>query len=147
MAKFIFELQSVLDARKFEQSQAENELGKAVQAEKEIQDKIDCLAQQKIASRKLVKGSSDFSQISAAASFSEFVRKQTEFLLEEMAKAKIISEEKREILKKAMQKVDALEKLKEEQLNDFKLNEKRKLNKVINGIVTAKYAREHKEKD
>lgn len=141
MAKFKFELQDILEARKFEQTQAESELGIALAKEREIQEKIDALAEQKIASKQLVKNSKDFSQIVSANNFSEFIKKQTEFLLEEMAKAKLVTEQKREILKKIMQKVNSLESLRDMQQEEFKAEQKKKNAKLIGGIVSAKYAR------
>lgn len=146
MAKFRFELQDILEARKFEQTQAEQELGIALQKEREIQDKIDALAEQKVASKQLVKNSKDFSQIVSANNFSEFIKKQTEFLLEGMAKAKLETEQKREVLKKIMQKVNSLESLRDMQAEEFKTEQKKKSAKLIGGIVSAKYARENREK-
>lgn len=143
MTKFKFELQDILEAKKFEQTQAENELGKALAAEKEIQDKLDLLAEQKKAMQQSVKNTKDFNQIMAANNFSDFVRNQSEYLFREMAEAKIVTEQKREILKKIMQSVDSLERLRDFQKEDFKAVQKRKQMKIIGGIVSAKYAREH----
>lgn len=143
MTKFKFELQDILEAKKFEQTQAENELGKALAAEKEIQDKLDLLAEQKRAMQQSVKNTKDFNQIMAANNFSDFVRNQSEYLFREMAEAKIVTEQKREILKKIMQSVDSLERLRDFQKEDFKAAQKRKQMKIIGGIVSAKYAREH----
>ena len=51
-------------------------------------------------------------------------------------------------LKKIMQSVDSLERLRDFQEEDFKAAQKRKQAKIIGGIVSAKYAREHsKDKD
>ena len=125
MTKFKFELQDILEAKKFEQTQAENELGKALAAEKEIQDKLDLLAEQKKAMQQSVKNTKDFNQIMAANNFSDFVRNQSEYLFKEMAEAKIVTEQKREILKKIMQSVDSLERLRDFQKEDFKAAQKR----------------------
>ena len=46
MKKFKFELEDILKFRKFEQHQAEVELGKALAVEQEIQSNLDNLAQQ-----------------------------------------------------------------------------------------------------
>ncbi|UKI52833.1 MAG: flagellar FliJ family protein [Treponema sp.] len=143
MTKFKFELQDILEAKKFEQTQAENELGKALAAEKEIQDKLDLLAEQKKSMQQSVKNTKDFNQIMAANNFSDFVRNQSEYLFREMAEAKIVTEQKREVLKKIMQSVDSLERLRDFQKEDFKAAQKRKQMKIIGGIVSAKYAREH----
>ena len=43
MKKFEFELEEILNIRRFEQQQAEVELGKALAEEKKVQDKIDNL--------------------------------------------------------------------------------------------------------
>ena len=48
MKKFKFELEDILKFRKFEQHQAEVELGKALAVEQEIQSNLDNLAQQKL---------------------------------------------------------------------------------------------------
>ena len=146
MKKFKFDLQDVLDFRKFEQTQAEIELGKALAQEQKIQNQLDELALQKVTMQKQMNGSTDFSAISQASSFSSFVRKQSEYLLEQLTQAKMVSDQKREVLKNAMQKVDALEKLKESQKEDFDAEQKRKTAKLIGQIVTVKYAREGKEK-
>ena len=102
---------------------------------------------QKVTMQKQMKGSTDFSAISQASSFSAFVRKQSEYLLEQLTQAKMVSDQKREVLKNAMQKVDALEKLKETQKEDFNAEEKRKTAKLLGQIVTVKYARDGKEKE
>ena len=120
MKKFQFELEEILNIRKFEQQQAEIELGKALASENEIQSKLNALAMQQASVQKQMSGSTDFYDITNANQFYAFVRNQSECLLNELAKAKLISDEKRRILKEAMQKVDSLEKLKEQQLEEYK---------------------------
>lgn len=115
MRAFQFELEEILRVRRFEQQQAEIELGKAVAAENEIQSKLDALAMRQAAVKNQTAGSTQFSDIAAASQFYSFVRAQSESLLNELAGAKLVSDEKREILRQAMQKVDSLEKLKEQQ--------------------------------
>ena len=109
MKKFQFELEEILNIRKFEQQQAEIELGKALASENEIQSKLNALAMQHASVQKQMSGSTDFYDITNANQFYAFVRNQSECLLNELAKAKLISDEKRSILKEAMQKVDSLE--------------------------------------
>ena len=101
MKKFRFELEDVLQFRKFERQQAEIELGKALAVEREIQDKLDNLAAQQVEVAEKSKGSKDFQDIANAYRFYDFVRAQTEYLMNEMSKAKIVSDEKREILRAA----------------------------------------------
>ena len=141
MQKFKFELQDVLQFRIFEQKQAEVELGKALACEKEIQDNLDTLAGQLAESKRIMKGSTDFYAINDSIKFQQFVKKQTEYLLNKMAEAKLVSEQKREILKKCMQKTDALEKLKEKQLEEWKMAENLEDDDFSDDIVTGRYGR------
>lgn len=141
MQKFKFELQDVLQFRIFEQKQAEVELGKALACEKEIQDNLDVLAGQLAESKRIMKGSTDFYAINDSIKFQQFVKKQTEYLLNKMAEAKLVSEQKREILKKCMQKTDALEKLKEKQLEEWKMAENLEDDDFSDDIVTGRYGR------
>lgn len=141
MQKFKFELQDVLQFRKFEQQQAEVELGKALAAEKEIQDKLDALAQQQNATKQLMKGSTDFYAITDASKFYQFVKAQSEYLLNQMAEKKLITDQKREVLKGCMQKVNALEKLKENQLEEWKKAESQEEEDFADDIVTGRFGK------
>lgn len=120
MRAFSFSLGDVLEFRKFEQKQAEIELGKALSSENEIQKKLDALALQKITVQKNVRDSKDFSEIAGASAYFEFIKRETESLFEKMAEARLLTEKRREKLKLAMQKVDSLENLKENELSEYK---------------------------
>lgn len=120
MRAFSFSLGDVLEFRKFEQKQAEIELGKALSSENEIQKKLDALALQKITVQKNVRDSKDFSEIAGASAYFDFIKRETESLFEKMAEARLLTEKRREKLKLAMQKVDSLENLKENELSEYK---------------------------
>lgn len=141
MKKFSFELEDVLNFRKFEQQQAEIELGKAVQAEKEIQDKLDSLAAQKSLVKKSMKDSKDFSAISNASSYYDFIKKQSEFLFTKMAEAKLATEEKRKILNRCMQKTDALESLKKDDFAEYRREALSEEDKENDDIATSRAGR------
>lgn len=139
MKKFSFELEDILNFRKFERQQAEIELGKALAVERKIQDKLDYLAAQQVEVAEKSKGSKDFQDITNAYRFYDFVRAQTEYLMNEMANAKIVSDGKREVLRAAMQKEDALERLREEHLEEYRSAEILEADNIIDDIVTARY--------
>ena len=120
MRAFSFSLGDVLEFRKFEQKQAEIELGKALSSENEIQKKLDALALQKITVQKNVRASKDFSEIAGASAYFDFIKRESESLFEKMAEARLLTEKRREELKLAMQKVDSLENLKENELSEYK---------------------------
>ncbi len=139
MKKFVFELEQLLNLRKYEQDQAQIELGKAVQAEQQIQDGLDQLARQYVATKKMTKGQSDFGAIARTQQFYQFIKQQQEKLMSDMAKAKIVTEEKRGLFNAAMQKHESLKKLKERQFAAFKEEQKKAEAKALDDIVTAKY--------
>ncbi|MDY4767012.1 MAG: flagellar export protein FliJ [Treponema sp.] len=142
MKKFEFELEEILNIRRFEQQQAEVELGKALAEEKKVQDKIDNLAMQQVTVKQQMKGCTNFSDIINANQFYSFVKKQTDFLLNQMAELKLVSEQKRDVLRNAMQKTDSLEKLKEQQLEEYKAEVKRIEQLELDNIVTTRYKNE-----
>lgn len=139
MKKFVFELEQLLNLRKYEQDQAQIELGKAVQVEQQIQDGLDTLAQQYVATKKLTSGQTDFSVIAKTQQFYQFIKQQQEKLMNDMAKAKIVTEEKRGLFNAAMQKHESLKKLKERQFAIFKEEQKKAEAKALDDIVTSKY--------
>lgn len=142
MKKFKFELEDILKFRKFEQHQAEVELGKALAEEQEIQSKLDNLAQQKFSASEYVRGSKDFTDITAVLRFNEFIRTQTEFLMNKMAEAKLITEQKRNVLKEIIKKTDALERLKEHQLEEYKNLVNLEEENIVDDIVTSRFKKD-----
>lgn len=139
MKKFVFELEQLLNLRKYEQDQAQIELGKAVQAEQKIQDGLDQLAQQYVATKRLSAGQSDFGAIAKTQQFYQFIKQQQEKLMADMAQAKIVTDEKRAIFNAAMQKYEAIKKLKERQFEAFKEEQKKIEAKATDDIVAYKY--------
>ena len=139
MKKFVFELEQLLNLRKYEQDQAQIELGKAVQVEQQIQDGLDQLAQQYVATKELTKGQTDFGQIARTQQFYNFIKQQQEKLFNDMAKAKIVTEEKRALFNAAMQKYESIKKLKERQYEAFKADQKKAEAKATDDIVAYKY--------
>ena len=139
MKKFVFELEQLLNLRKYEQDQAQIELGKAVQVEQQIQDVLDTLAQQYVATKKITSGQTDFAAIAKTQQFYQFIKQQQEKLMNDMAKAKLVTEEKRALFNAAMQKHESLKKLKERQFAIFKEEQKKAEAKALDDIVTSKY--------
>ena len=120
MKKFTFELQKVLEFRDFEKQQAEGELAKALAVETEINENLKIIAQQYAATKSQMKGSLDFQDLMAQSQYNNLLEYQKEELLKKLAEAKVVSEQKREVLRECMKKTTALEKLKEKQLADWK---------------------------
>jgi flagellar FliJ protein len=138
MSKFKFELQNVLEIRNFEQQQAESELAKCIAVETEINKNLEVIAMQYAALKQQMKGSLDFSDMMSQSQYSKLLDYQKEQLLNQLAQAKIETEEKRKILTECMKKTSALEKMKELQYEDFKLEMKRKENRRIEELSSIK---------
>lgn len=123
MKKFSFELQKILEFRDFEKKQAEGELAKALAVENEINENLKKIAQQYMALKQSMKGSTDFADVISSSQYSNLLEYQKEELLKQLAEAQVITEQKREVLKECTKKTTALEKLREKQLNDWKAAE------------------------
>ena len=138
MAKaFKFELQDVLDYRNFEQEQAQNELAKALAVEAQINNQLQNIASQFVNVQSRMDTYTDFEDIAAGNRRKELLDSQKEQLLQELAKAKLVSDEKRAVLDKVMKKTTALEKLKEKQLEDWKEEEDRKESEMIDDLANS----------
>ena len=120
MKKFTFELEKVLEYRNFEKQQAEGELAKALAVETEINDNLKKIAQNYAAVKASMKGSQDFQDVMAQSQYNNLLEYQKEELLKQLTQAKIVTEQKRDVLRECMKKTTALEKLREKQLADWK---------------------------
>jgi|WetSurMetagenome_2_1015567.scaffolds.fasta_scaffold190748_2 flagellar protein FliJ len=120
MKKFSFPLESVLKYRKILQDQAELELGRAMAAEHQLQVKLDGIALQYAEVKKQTAGSKDFTVISTANQFYALLDMQKELLFNQMAEAKVVSEQKRKLLQDAVQKTQSLEKLRSRLSDEWK---------------------------
>ena len=120
MKKFSFELQKVLEYRNFEKEQAEGELSKAIAAETEINENLKTIAQQYAAAKASMRGSRNFDDVISLSQYNNLLEYQKEKLLKQLAEAKLITEQKREVLRECMKKTTALEKLRDRQLDDWK---------------------------
>lgn len=137
MKKFKFELEDLLTLRKFEQEETQIELGKAVGEEKKIQDKLELLAREQVNTVKQTEGSLDFNAINNQQNYLLFLRQQKDYLLEELTKAKLVTEEKRKIFYSAFQKAEALSKIKDKQYESYQMAENAEEENFVDDIVTA----------
>ena len=120
MKKFAFELEKVLEFRNFEKVQAEGELAKALAVESEINENLKNIAHQYASAKASMKGSRNFDDVMSLSRFNNLLKYQKEELLKQLTQAKIVTEEKRQVLRECMKKTTALEKLKEKELADWK---------------------------
>lgn len=120
MKKFSFELEKVLDYRNFEKKEAEGELAKAIAAETQINENLKQIAFQYSQSKANMKGSRNFEDVMSLSKYNNLLEYQKEELLKQLAEAKLITEQKREVLRECMKKTTALEKLRDQKLDEWK---------------------------
>lgn len=120
MKKFSFELQKILEFRNFEKQQAEGELAKAIAVETQINDNLKQIAAQYASLKAQMKGNLNIDDIMSQSQFNNLLEYQKEELLKQLAEAKIVTEQKRKILRECMKKTTALEKLRENQMEEWK---------------------------
>lgn len=138
MARFVFELESILEIRNFEQKQAEAELAASIAEENRINDNIQQLALQYANSKNQIKGSANFDDIMAHNQYKKLLDYQKEVLLEELTQVKLILEQKRKVVAECMKKTSALEKMKEIKHAEFKQEQKVKEKKQQEELAAIK---------
>ncbi|MCR4734948.1 MAG: flagellar export protein FliJ [Treponema sp.] len=139
MKKFTFELQKILEYRDFERKQAEAELAKCIAVENQINEQMKQLAIQYAASKDSVRGSLNFQDIMSHSQFSNLINYQKEELSKELAQAKLVTEEKRNILRECIKKTTALEKLRERQLAEYKEAESYEEAEIMDDLATTRH--------
>lgn len=131
-------MQKILDLRIFEKRQAEMELGKANAEVARIQGELESIAKRKVSTIKNFDTNTDFLIQAEIQSFFLMLEQKKEKFLEELATAQIAADEKREVVRQAMQKVKVLEKLKENKFRQWKKDSLKAEELAADDIVTAR---------
>lgn len=139
MKKFNFEFEKVLEYRNFEKQQAENELSKALAVETQINENLKTIAEQYLHVKNTMKGNSDFNDVISQSQYNNLLDYQKEELLNQLAQAKIVSDEKRKVLLECIKKTTALEKLKDQKLSEYKEMAKSEEKKFLDDLATTRY--------
>lgn len=139
MKKFEFSLQKILNLRNFEQDQAELELGKANAEVARIQNQLKAVAEKRALISKESQNTSDAALYTQVSQYFIFLDQRKESLLEELAQAELIAEEKRQIVREAMKKVKALEKLKEKKKLEWKEELEKEEAEELDDLVTSRF--------
>ena len=142
MQKFVFNMQKILNLRKFEEKQAQAELGKAVSAETRIQDTLNLIARQNVQTVQNASGIKNPLELYNLNNYLRLLSQRKEKLLQELAQAHIETEQKREKMREAMLKVKSLEKLKEVRQNEWAQENKRREEKELDDIANSKQLRQ-----
>jgi flagellar FliJ protein len=139
MKAFSFSMQKILDFREVQEKQAELELGKANAEVARIQNELNAVAQQRVNVTKEVDGSNDIALYASAQNYFKFLKQKEEQYLEEIAQAQLVAEEKKKIVREAMQKVKVLDKLKEKKRAEWQEEYLQQEELAMDDVVTAQY--------
>ena len=140
MKRFVFSMEKILELRRFELQEAEGELGKANAEVSRIQRELDAVASQYVSTTEQYDATRDFEIHLQAQSYFDFLDKKKEDFLNEMTEAKLIADQKRELVREAMQKVKALEKLREKKFEQWKRDTERAQEEESDDLSIAKYS-------
>jgi flagellar FliJ protein len=134
MKKFKFSLEKVLKIREFEEKEAQIELGKALAVVNDLNAQLKYIAEERIKSNESRANSSDLSFLMAVENYINGLDYKKEQLLEQLAQAQLVVEEKQKIMIEAMQKRKALDKLKENQFKAYKKELLQEEEKILDEI-------------
>ena len=139
MKRFEFSLQKVLDLREFEEKQAKNELGKAIAEADRIKAELEYIALKRVENNKARALAEDMDAMMAIERFIVRLDLRKEELLEELAKAELVIEQKRQLFAEAMKNRKVVTKLKEKKEAEYKADALKAEESAIDDIVGAKY--------
>jgi len=139
MKRFEFSLQKVLDLREFEENQAKNELGKAIAESDRIKTELEYIALKRVENNKARAQTEDMDEMMAIERFIVRLDLRKEELLEELAKAELVIEQKRQLFAEAMKNRKVVTKLKEKKESEYKADSLKAEESAIDDIVGAKY--------
>ena len=136
MKKFKFNLENVLQIKKYNEEECKMALGLAISVLNEIENKIkeNALKQHKAESEKL----KDPAQMMTWNNYIVRLENETEMLLEQAAKAEIVVEEKRTLYMEAFKELRAMEKIREKREEEYKKEMNEKESAEIDELFAAK---------
>ncbi|MBQ2552142.1 MAG: flagellar export protein FliJ [Treponema sp.] len=147
MQKFSFNMQKILDLRNYELDQAELDLGKVNAEIARVNSALDQIARDRVDYGRIADESHDFTMHSQTRAFFILLEQKKDGLLAELAQLEVIAEQKREVVRLAMQKVKVLEKLKEKKYAQWKAEFEAQEELAMDDAVTAQQYRKSTEEE
>lgn len=139
MKKFDFSMQKILNLREFQEEQAKIELGKALSETNRIQSELEQIAVERA---RMVQVCSETSvdQLIINERYITRLDISRDRLLEELAAAEIVVQEKRAIFAEAMKNRKVLTNLKEKQLTTYKKDAQLAEDNVLDDIASSSFS-------
>lgn len=139
MKRFNFSLEKVQNLKEFKKKQAEMELGKAVQEETKIQNTLDMIARKKVDTIRAADEMKDIGSLYSVQHYFSLLEERKEIAVDELTRAKVVTDEKRAAMERAMREVKAIENFKEMKKAEWKKEQQKEEENAIDEIVTSKY--------
>ena len=139
MKKFVFSMEKILDLREYEEKQAQIELGKAIADAEKIRQQLNFVAIEKAKMLSMDISGTSINERLVHENYLVRLDRQKEILLEELAAAELILEEKRAVFAEALKKRKVLSNLKEKQLQQYKKEKQLEEDNIVDDIVTSRF--------
>ncbi|MCI6479884.1 MAG: flagellar export protein FliJ [Candidatus Treponema excrementipullorum] len=139
MKKFVFSMEKILDLREYEEKQAQIELGKAIADAEKIRQQLNFVAIEKAKMLSMDISGTSINERLVHENYLVRLDRQKEILLEELAAAELIVEEKRAVFAEALKKRKVLSNLKEKQLQQYKKEKQLEEDNIVDDIVTSRF--------
>lgn len=139
MKKFVFSMEKILDLREYEEKQAQIELGKAIADAEKIRQQLNFVATEKAKMLSIDISGNSINERLVHENYLVRLDRQKEVLLEELAAAELIVEEKRAVFAEALKKRKVLSNLKEKQLQQYKKEKQLEEDNIVDDIVTSRF--------
>ncbi len=139
MKKFVFSMEKILDLREYEEKQAQIELGKAIGDAEKIRQQLNFVAIEKAKMLSMDISGTSINERLVHENYLVRLDRQKEILLEELAAAELIVEEKRAVFAEALKKRKVLSNLKEKQLQQYKKEKQLEEDNIVDDIVTSRF--------
>lgn len=144
MKRFSFSLQKVLDLREYEENQAKLDLAAAIAEANRIQAELDQVAHEIVAAGQ-VRITSDIPAMQANEAYKVRLKLRKGELLEELAQAELVIEQKREVFAEKMQDRKVITKLKEKAVAEYKAESEKDEEQANADVSNARFVRELSE--
>jgi len=141
MKRFAFSLQKILDIREFTERQAQIELGRAVAAVNRINSDLEAVAQEKLRMIHQKQQEMTLNDFVVRENYMKRLELTKERLLEELAAAQLVVDEKRELFAEALKQRKILSNLREKQLVQYRKAVLVAEDNAVDDMVTSRFGR------
>ena len=140
MKRFHYSLQKILDLRHFQLKQAEMDLGKVNAQIAAVENKLKDIAAQRVRiAHEVDAAKDDMFLYQSAHSYFQLLNQKKESLLSTLAELQLVAEQKKAVVRAAMQREKVLERLKDNKLASWKEAGRKEEELIVDDVVTAKY--------